>query len=49
MRHGLQIHAAHSRDSLRPLIDQSFRTLAVLMLVILVIGIGVAALHLLTG
>lgn len=49
MVHGLQIHAGQHRDSLKPLINQAFRTLAVFMLVILVIGIGVAALYLFTG
>lgn len=49
MQHGLHMHARHSRESLQPLIEQAFRTLAVLLLVMLVIGTGIAALYLFTG
>ncbi len=49
MAQGLHAHAHPRGESLQPLIEQAFRTLAVLLLAILVIGTGVAALYLFTG
>ena len=49
MIHGLQIHPHPHRESLQPLIVQAFRTLAVLLAVMLVIGIALAALYRFTG
>jgi len=49
MAQGLQAHSRPHGESLQPLIEQAFRTLAVLLLVMLVIGAAVAALYLFTG
>ena len=49
MAHGLQTHPHPHGESVQPLIEQAFRTLAVLLLVMLVIGIAVAALYRFTG
>ena len=46
---GLHAHVPHQRESLEPLIEQAFRTLSVLAIVLVVLGGVIAALYMYTG